>query len=76
MSLVIRELRIKATEIPSHPSQNDYHQATSQKVVTRIQQKKKPYSFLVGGQTSTAIMENKHGHFSKYLNKEVLYDPV
>lgn len=57
MSLVIGELQIKATETPSHPSQNDYHQATSQKIVTQMQRKKKPYSFLVGGQTSTTIME-------------------
>lgn len=56
MTLVIRELQIKA-KIPSHPSQNDYHQATSQKIVTRMQRKKKPYSFLVGGQTCMAIME-------------------
>lgn len=67
MSLVIGELQMKATEIPSHPSQNDYHQATSQKILTRMQRKKKPYSFLVGGQTSTVTME---------INMGVLYDPV
>lgn len=55
MSLVIRELQIKSTVIPSHPSQND--QATSQKIVTWMWRKKKPYSFLVGGQTSTTTME-------------------
>lgn len=64
MSLVTGELQMKATEIPS---QNDYHQATSQKILTRMQRKKKPYSFLVGGQTSMVTME---------INMGVLYDPV
>jgi UDP-N-acetyl-D-mannosaminuronic acid transferase (WecB/TagA/CpsF family) len=36
------------TEIPSHPSQNGYHQKNKQQMLVRMQGKRHPYTLLVG----------------------------
>ena len=45
-------------EVPSHASQNGWHQKVYKQMLERVWRKGNPLKLLVGMQTSTATMEN------------------
>nr|KAF6392543.1 hypothetical protein mPipKuh1_007744 [Pipistrellus kuhlii] len=68
-SIIIREMQIKTTMIPSHICQNCYHQQINKwQVLVMMQRKRNPRALPVGIQTGVATVENSMAFSQKTKN--------